>query len=483
MRMFKDRDSRHAALALALMALLGVLLIFLFPGSAEQDSGYHFQIALAAWKDPSCLVKVWGRPLYTTLFAIPAPLGLLAARLLAVGVGVATAWQTRRLAAELHLGSTWLVVPILLAQPCFLELFPDLLTEPLFALVFVIALRFQLRGWKTRGMLVASLLPLARPEGVFLCLLWGVWVIVESWRGDVSRGITKLLRAALSTLPLASGVALWWLAALIITRDPLFILHDWPKQWQQGTYGNGTLFSYTLRSPEFIGPLLIVPLLAGLFRAIRMREWMPVISSWLMFFILHSVFRAYGLFGEAGYPRYMVSVAPATAMMTLFGWNRLAAMIPRRFAGFSAASGMAVLALSLAISFLYKDSLIWSRDVVAIREMQAWFQQNARPYRRLAWSNVDMCVLAHPGLDERPVFGENRERNLDVLRQSPPGTLVFWDDHIGPDWFGIKAADIETAGYQRLRTRHYSLPGVILGGKICGWPMTREVELSLLYKP
>src|SRR5260221_2820898 len=31
--------------------------------------------------------------------------------------------------------------------------------------------------FRSMGMLCASLLPLARPEGVFLCLLWGCWVL------------------------------------------------------------------------------------------------------------------------------------------------------------------------------------------------------------------------------------------------------------------------------------------------------------------
>jgi hypothetical protein len=66
-----------------------------------------------------------------------------------------------------------------------------------------------------------------------------------------------------------------------------------------------------------------------------------------------------------------------------------------------------------------------------------------------------------------------------MLRDAPSGTLVFWDDHFGPDWFGLTATEIGNSGYKRLRTRRYSLPGVVIwniGGD-------REVELSLLLKP
>src|ERR1700738_3860297 len=191
----KSSDLRNATIALALMALLGVALVFLFPGCPEQDTDYHFLEARTAWSNPWLFVDVWGRPLYTMSYALPALLGFTAARFFAVGIGVAIAWQTWRLACDLHLERAWLVIPLLLGQPGFFELFPDLLTEPLFALVFVVALRWHLRGWTRRGMLVASLLPLARPEGVFLCLLWGVWLVAKNINPTISlqRSIYRIL--------------------------------------------------------------------------------------------------------------------------------------------------------------------------------------------------------------------------------------------------------------------------------------------------
>src|SRR6202035_5913841 len=173
----KTDDFLYAVVALALMALLGGVLILQFPGCPEQDTEYHFLEARSAWSNPTLFVDVWARPLYTMVYALPALLGFTAARFLAVGIGVALAWQTWRLACDLRLKRAWLVIPLLLGQPVFFELFPDLLTEPLFALVFVVALRWHLRGRTKRGMLAASFLPLARPEGVFLCLLWGLWVL------------------------------------------------------------------------------------------------------------------------------------------------------------------------------------------------------------------------------------------------------------------------------------------------------------------
>jgi hypothetical protein len=482
----KSSDLRNAAIALALMALLGVALIFLFPGCPEQDTDYHFLEARTAWSNPWLFVDVWGRPLYTTAYALPALLGFTAARFFAVGIGVAIAWQTWRLACDLRLERAWLVIPLLLGQPVFFELFPDLLTEPLFALVFVVALRWHLRGWTRRGMLAASLLPLARPEGVFLCLLWGVWVVAininstPSQQGSIYR---ILVRTVPSTLILAAGVFLWWIAATCITRDPLFILHNWPSTWHQGVYGHGTLFSYSQRASEFTGLLLAAPFVLGLWCKIRARTWIPITTSFLLLFFLHTLFRAYGLFGEAGYPRYMVSVAPAIAVLTLEGWNTIALRIEKwpRFA--SVALGSTVLSVALAANFCYLDSFAWARDPIAVREMFDWFQAHPQPYKRLVWSNARMCIVYGLTLQESPSLrSDNRETTLALLRDAPAGTLVFWDDHLGPDWFGLAAADIENSGYKRLRTRRYSLPGVVVLDVVGNRSLNREVELSLLLK-
>ncbi|MGB8355979.1 MAG: hypothetical protein WCD79_18925 [Chthoniobacteraceae bacterium] len=484
--MFIHRDSRHAAIALALMAGLGVVLVFMFPGSPEQDTEYHFLMARTAWVNPSYFVGVWGRPLYTTVFAVPALMGFVVARLFAVGIGVGVAWQTWCLVRDLEMERTWLAVPLLLAQPVFFELFPDMLTEPLFALVFVVAVRWHLRGWTMRGMLAASLLPLARPEGVFLCLLWGVCVVAGSLNG-VGQLRWSSLREIVWMIPriliLATGVFLWWAASFCITGDPLYILHNWPATWHQGVYGQGNIFSYSMRSLEFTGVLLLVPFLVGLWRAFPRRRWIPVTGAFGLLFVLHSIFRAYGLFGEAGYPRYMVSVSPAIAVLTLEGWNMMASWLGKWPRMARVAIGAGVLAVALAQSFLYLDSFTGARDGLAICEMSDWQRAHPQPYKRLIWSNARMCIAAGQDLEKSPsIPSGSRKNTLAIFREAPSGTLVFWDDHIGPEWFGLNAEDIARAGYQSLRVQHYSLPGVTPWDMYGARTGNREVELSLLYK-
>src|SRR5258708_17095539 len=105
--------SRLAVIAVVFMAVIGVLLIFLFPGSPEQDVDYHFLMARTAWVDHFYFVDVWGRPLFTTLFAPVALLGFIPARFFPLAISVATAWQTYRLSRDPCISPCWLAITLL----------------------------------------------------------------------------------------------------------------------------------------------------------------------------------------------------------------------------------------------------------------------------------------------------------------------------------------------------------------------------------
>jgi hypothetical protein len=489
--------SQLALIALGSMAVIGVLLIFLFPGSAEQDVDYHFLMARTAWADHAYFVDVWGRPLFSTLFAPVTLLGFVPARFFSLAISLAAAWETYRLAADLRMSRAWLVILFLLGQQTFFELYSSLFTEPLFALVLVIALRLHISGRISLGMLVASLLPLARPEGVFVCLFWGVWVagdvwgsVFGAWRsadGERRERSTVVNRLA-SMVMLASGVAIWWFAAWLLTGDPLFILHNWPATWHTDMYGHGTFLSYGQRAQEFAGVILIVPCVVGLLRGFRSRAFSLVTSFFLVLFLLHSVFVKYGLFGEAGFPRYMVSVAPAIAVLTLEGWNTIFSV--RILSRFAAIAGWVVVIFSVLQSLHYLDSMIWARDAVAIDQMdREWTRMEAnKSVPGLIWSNGRMCIDFGRNLKNSPPAG-NREHLFALLEKDSPGTMVFWDSEIGPNWFGTTAAEIEGHGYKLLINHQYSLPALIFPPGRFPWMdwffpgiRSREIELSLLQK-
>lgn len=468
---------RRAAPWLASLALLGVALSVYYPDSYQQDGGFHFLFARWAVKYPKLLVDVWGRPLFTLLYALPSQLGYPAAKLVTVAVCLAAGWHTARLAEAYGLRRAELAIPLLYLQPTFLLVSSELMTEPLFALVLVIALRLRRAGRVGAALWVAGLLPLARPEGFFVGVLWGAFTLADARAG------ATLLRRALATLRLLGGCVAWWLAALLLTGNPFFIRDNWPPNWGAfDNYGTGPFWHYLTKLHEIVsGPAALALLVVGLVVLVRARRAGLALSALALIVGLHTVMFHYGLFGSAGYARYLVCVAPPMALAMLAGWNAFADRLrgaPRWVAPVVAAL---TIALSVLHSVVFVDSWVTARDARGIREMYAWFQAHPRPVKKLVFSHAYVSILFGRDPRERPRLGEDPEKNVELLRALPPGTLIFWDNHTGPQFHKIGGPDLARTGFELLRRQEYDLQPLL--------PISipqlrhRRLELYLYYKP
>ena len=218
----KLTQRQQATLWLTLCACVGLAILLLFRDSCQADGGIHYVLAHWAWRHHQLFVDVWSRPLFTLLYAFPALIGYTAARALTIIVCLLAAHQTYRLAADYQLARAPLVIPLLWLQPSFTLFCADTMTEPLYALVFIIALRLHHKGRLTAGALMASLLILIRPEGFFTIGLWALWLLCDNKRISNLKFRIPLL---------GTGLFAWWLASWLITGDVLFIKHNWPSNW------------------------------------------------------------------------------------------------------------------------------------------------------------------------------------------------------------------------------------------------------------
>ncbi|HET6438912.1 MAG TPA: hypothetical protein VFG59_12670, partial [Anaeromyxobacter sp.] len=369
-------------------ALLGMALVHFYPDSYQQDGGYHYFYARWAFEHPRNLVGVWARPLFTTLYALPARLGYPVAKLMTVVVSLATAWQTGRLARESGMKRAELAVPLLVLQPSFLLIFSDTMTEPLFALVLAVALRLHRAGRLSASMWVASLLPLARPEGFFVGVLWGLWVLFDPRAGR------SLVLRSLSTLQLAGGVAAWWAAAYGLTGSPRFIIDNWPANWAGAAYGTGPLWHYwVVRNEILAGPALWILFGLGAVSLVLHRRALLPLACLALIAGLHSVFYRLGMFGSAGYARYLVCVAPPFALATLAGWNTVAHWLERVPGLVTRAAGAAVLVWAAVLCLKFVDRFGSSRDAGLVARTHAWFEAHPRPLKRLVFSQAYMAIV------------------------------------------------------------------------------------------
>ena len=505
---------------LVVFTLIGSLLVWLYPDAEQQDAAHHFLFARWAGNHPTYFISVWARPLFTLAYFIPAQFGYPVAKLFTVAISVATAWQTFRLAQQVRIQRAELALPMLFLQPAFFALCSITMTETLFALVFVVALRLHLSGWLKTGMLLASMLILIRPEGFFLGVLWGIWILriadygfrisdLERGKDDdeqnaeATRQLPKRIRNLQSAirnpvtnpqwLILSSGMLAWWLVAYFMTGDKSWIAHNWPPDWQVDGQANGTgpIWWYAAQLPLIAGLPLFVPFLVGLWNSLKRRELGFATSSFLTLFILHSLMFVRGWFGSAGYARYFVCVSPVVALITLAGWNDLAGNRSRLFDLSKPVIAHTVLIIAGLSCLVYVDSIRFARDAWAIEAMNDWIRFNrpelfkpdaATHYRRLVSSQAYPFILLNRDSAEKLPFTTDRAHNLDLIRQSPEGTLVLWEDETGPKWYGLRAEDFETAGYQRMKSQDFQLPGYFVrlpGDRLGGW---RAQRMHWFYK-
>ncbi len=489
---------------LVVFAAVGAALVLLYRDADQQDSGYHYLFARWAHRHPRYLVGVWARPLFTLLYFPFAQFGYAAAKFFTVIISLAAAWQTFRLARQIKLDRAELAIPLLVLQPSFFLLSSTVLTETLFALVFVIALRLHLSGRVRTGMIVASLLILVRPEGFFIGVLWGIWVLfgIPHTDGKIgapqsgerfeipSTGARTLptgrfrLNAAPETFLLATGMILWWIAAYLITRDPLFIVHDWPSDWSPDGKANGTgpLWSYVVSLPLIVGPVMIPPFVAGLWRLLKRREFSCGVSAFLVLFVAHSLMFWRGWFGSAGYARYFVCVSPAIGLITLAGWNEMAEWGARLSSPARRSLAAIALAASFLISVYYVDGWKFTRDARAVDEMVEWYSAHERPVARLICSQAYMWIVFDRDQGEQPAFTTDREHNLALISRSQGKTLVFWDEDTGPKWYGLRAGDFESAGFVRLRSEAFKLEGLFFKIPWDRFGGPRFQQMHMLYK-
>lgn len=424
---------------------------------------------------------MWARPLFTVFYAVPALGGYALAKLFTVLIAALVAWQSFKLAQQLALEHAPLVIPLLYLQPSFFVLCADTMTEPLFALVLVAALRLRYAKKTIASSVLVSFSVLARPEGLFICALWAMFALKDWWTNrKTEQGIARTL---LAIALLATGVIVWWLAALIITRDPLFIVHNWPPSWPTtGTiYGHGKWWNYFARFAEIVPPLLIPAFVIGM-RALASRTaaGIELIVIFVAFFVIHTILRMFGLMGSAGYPRYFVAISPVLALITLCGWNQIALRMSRLTRSITMA---AIIVLSAIICFCYFDGAEWIRDTKAVNEMARLSSARGLDQsNRFVWSQAYAAIRFDTDPWKNITFTPDHERNIELLRASQQGTLVLWESRYGPIWHHVNPEDFQQAGYDLIEKREFLLKGYVLPRSFFGFGGPRHQEMYLYYK-
>jgi hypothetical protein len=420
-------DLLTLVLAGAIFSALSLWYAIKSAGFLEADSCTHYLYARFAIGELHYLVNVWGRPLVTALYAIPAGLfGRIGVRVTSLFVALAIALIAYRL-ARLY-GFRWPALAFIftLAQPLvFLHSFSEL-TELPFALLLALAFwMYRVRRLALMAVLVA-ILPLARPEGFGFLLLaavalvlhrkWGwlailpVPILLWTWAGWTIYGKPVYSDALANHLPPSWHWLLW-------------LRHEWPYA-QRSAYQPGSLLHFVELLPAVVGPLIFPAVVLGVWRSLRRTQERLIAAIPLLILLAHSVIYALGLMASNGELRYMLIVAPFWALLATRGWEWVFERFEWRVAGLAA--GVAAL-VPFSVNFYYpvlplKQSADWEQ----VEQIATWYKSSdySMRYPRL--------LVSHPAfyyyLDVSPTDrGHVLEWRKETVTKNPPGTLLVWD--------------------------------------------------------
>lgn len=405
-------------------------------GSAHQDAANHFGYAHDGLRSLSLLLDPWGRPLWSAALCLPAQGGLLVSRVFCALFAAWGLFETWRLARLVIPHAALLAIPAMGLQFHFFALAGDNMTEPLFALVFAAAFRKWIEGRLVASLLLCSLLPLARPEGFFLGVLWGFFVLASA---------LPLKKKLSYPLLLLAGTAVWSLGGLVADGDILFIKHHWPGNWVPGdVYGRGRLLHYVQQWPLWTGAALLLPFLAGLWAFAAGRPRIHVVT-FAYFFLLHTILWWKGLFGSIGYLRYFVCIAPLIALFTAEGMRFCAAAlaawrVPPRLTYGAIVAGAAL--WSAAAYEAQSDIYVFK----VYEEARDLWQPGPAP-RIVADAHARHVHFPPP-------FAPLQPPTQDVAAQQklyasfPAGSRILWDDRMGGGYYAMGDREFEAAGYR-----------------------------------
>ena len=449
----RSASDRTRLLAIAIFAILSCYCAFTSQGFVAADACMHYLYARFAIHEPAYLVDVWGRPLVTALYVLPAAWGgRLAVRCVCLVVAILSADVAYQIARGQKLRWPVLALLFTLGQPLlFLYSFGEM-TELPFALLLGLAfLAYQRKFFWLMACLVA-LSPLARPEGFGFLLLAGLALLYQ--------------RRSQWILVLPIPLVAWDIAGWIVTHHQghwyRWLIDAWPYA-SQSLYGHGNVLSFVAQLPVIVSPLVLPATLLGIGRTftrepaeahddrhlLHCRRWLALIP--LLVLVAHSLLYWTGRLASFGEIRYLLVVAPLWGVLSAQGWEWVFARFQWRH---PLAWATAAILAPIVINFYHSVVPIGlSTDWKIAQSLATWLDSprvQGRP----------MLMAAHPGLfyflDISP-RDPTRTRfwKGDEVTARKPNTILIWDPIYGDQNASQSAAitldSIRRAGWREIR--------------------------------
>jgi hypothetical protein len=453
----RDREWLPIAIACAIFAALSVWGAITSEGFLEADSCTHYLYARFAFDNPIFFANVWGRPICTGLYAVPALLGgRLGVRMMSLCVAMLCGFVAYRVAKNQNYKYPALALIFTLAQPLvYLHSFSEL-TELPFALLLGAAFwMYQTRRWLLMSILI-GLLPLSRPEGFGFLLLGGLALVLHR----------RWWWMFVLPIPLILWNHVGWELSGREGDWSRWLISSWPYS-QESVYQSGSIFHFLILMPVVTSPLLLPFVVTGVAMNVRRvlmgrsehlsrdtavsavpstshgrdarvtdensllaHRILDLLIAIIPLLILaaHSILYATGKLASSGELRYMLVVAPFWALLCARGWEWIAENLhwkrPILLAGIAA---IAPIFANFAWGVV---PLKLNRDWIEARAIAKWYEHSDLRVSHPRISAAHQAIYYF--LDLSPL---NKDHAVDFRRDTllppSPATIAIWDPIYG----------------------------------------------------
>ena len=423
------------------------------------DSLAHFRIAKFSLEHPEWLLDHWGKPFFTLLAFPFAQLGFKGIQFFNLILGVLTSIVAIRICNQNRWKNGWLVIPIIMFTPIFMQEFFSGLTEVAFAMLALLATWLRLKKRYVVSMILLSFLPMVRTEAV-LFLAWF--------------GLLELTEKRFKSLPLLfTGTLVYSLVGLIAKDDFLWLINEMPYTGGNDIYGSGSWMHYLQLMPEKIGMEVIVSVLFGIIflvigLATREKEarWLSlnIVIPAVMYLVFHSTMWYLGKV-SAGLPRMLAVLVPFMAIVCVYGFNQLSNLFGSKLVSTGFSTALAVLVVWNGTSSQELPVQLGKEEKV-LQDVADYINKNELDKHKIhyyaLYNEVTLGLDPHYTEQCQQVIHTRSEPHINVEANS----LVIYDMHFAPNEGQMPLENLTSSPYfELLETFEPDVPFNTLGDK------------------
>jgi len=407
------------------------MLILLSKGTYDPGDGVqHYLIAKYAIKHPLLLLDHWGKPIYTLLCMPFAQFGFLGSNIYNLICNTITSVVAFQIAVKLGYKNAWIGFLFVFFSPLLFVTSFSGLTEPTFALILTASVLLMLNAQYAIGALVISFLPFARTEGFFIIPLFVVFLFLQKqWKAILLTGFASILYSIIG-----------WIAL----GDFLWILHQNPYKGAIDIYGKGPLMHFVAANDRLFGLPLVVLFILGCTSLVLSKQknagsgkafYLLIMGSFLIYFVLHSVFWWKGWFGSLGLHRVMAGVAPLFSLVALIGYNALAGLLETMKSVQKVLLVFIVVVVVIYPFKQYRPPLKPDTEMQVLIQTAAWIKSEQINVNQKVYCMYPLIGMLL-GVD---VFNTQKYISTCMLKYTDfssallPGDLIIWDAHFGKE--------------------------------------------------